>query len=162
MLPQMWTPRGAATEEAAQTKSGGKVSVVESTRRKNPTMKKPSDDTCVDIRCVCHVSLISPRKMPKKKEAAPETTESAAPVGEYGILCELPFNELNLMRSPFVIKLGKNRIFAGMAPASELPQKEAKLSPVATPQGPKVGGSYHPKDWRHWPRLKGAWAGISR
>ena len=126
-----------------KTKSGGKVSVVESTRGKNPTMKKPSDDTFVSISAVSAMSqLISPRKMPKKKgKAAPETTESAAPVGEYGILCELPFNELNLMRSPFVIKLGQESDIRRDGSTSELPQKEAKAVASSDTTGTKSGAA---------------------
>ena len=78
---------------------GGKVSV--------GSIKKPSDDSLVSISAVSAMSqLISPRKVPRKREKS-SAPEEVAPVGQYGILCELPFNELNLMRSPHVIKLGE-------------------------------------------------------
>ena len=117
----------ATVRQRLKKTKAGKASVAEKTSISSnlseavtTARQKPKENELVSISAVCALSqLISPRNKARKNDkevrAQGEASGSSNPArsppkwqnSPHGLLCELPLNELNLMRSPFVIALGK-------------------------------------------------------
>lgn len=117
----------ATVRQRLKKTKAGKASVAEKTSISSnlseavtTARQKPKENELVSISAVCALSqLISPRNKARKNDKEVRTQGEASGSSNpahpppqwqnspHGLLCELPLNELNLMRSPFVIALGK-------------------------------------------------------